>query len=85
VPATKPAVHRTPRRPIELNPERLAEFPTHAGAAIVRRALERLGAASAVDLGKEIAAECAAIDIAFPAAMVSRLKQAGFLREVAAS
>lgn len=84
VPAEKPAEPRAPRKPrggpLTLNPERLAEFPTNKGATIVREALAGWSATPG-ELTNKITPACTAAGIGFPASLISRLKQAGFLIE----
>lgn len=88
VPAKDPALQRAagPRgnRPaLELDPGNAERWPKSEGAGIVRATLEAIGRATAADLAQRIAADCAKVGVAFPASLISRLKQGGFLREAA--
>lgn len=81
-----PAEARTapPRRvglPLELDPGNAERWPGGPGAALVREALERLKQATGRDLAAAIADDCMKAGIGFPASLISRLKQGGFLRE----
>lgn len=66
---------------LELDPGNAERWPASKGAAIVRAAIEReRGTAS--ELAKRLTAELNAVGVEFPASLISRLKQGGFLREV---
>ena len=71
-----------PRAALELDPGNAERWPKSEGATIVRNALEAGGPATASDLAQRVAADCAKVGVAFPASLISRLKQGGFLREV---
>jgi hypothetical protein len=91
VPAVKKAMApkleaKAPRAPrsrggiLELDPGNAERWPNSKGAALVRSALEELGAATAADLAARLAEPLKAANVAFPASLISRLKQAGLLR-----
>lgn len=64
--------------------DKIDKWPASKGASIVRTALIELGQTgiSAADLAKRLAAELAAAGVEFPASLISRLKQGGFIKEV---
>ena len=87
VPPQAPAAKRTPPAPrrraaLELDPGHAEAWPRSEGAQIVRASLDKDGPATAGDLAARVAADCAKVGVAFPASLISRLKQGGFLREV---
>lgn len=65
---------------IELDPGNAERWPASKGAQIVRAAIEETPAAAG-DLAKRLAEPLKAVGVEFPASLISRLKQGGFLRE----
>ena len=64
---------------LELDLGNAERWPDSKGAALVREALEA-GPASVADLSARLAEPLKAAGVAFPASLISRLKQAGFIR-----
>lgn len=66
---------------LEFDPGNAERWPTSKGASIVRTALEGGLTGTASELAKALAADLTAAGVEFPASLISRLKQGGFLRE----
>lgn len=84
VPAEVPAAAGAKRRGaiLELDPGNAERWPGSKGASIVRAALEKGLRGTASELAKALAADLTAAGVEFPASLISRLKQGGFIREV---
>lgn len=68
---------------IELNPDKATEaWPKGEGARIVREAITASGPVTTKELIERTTPALTAAGVGFPASLISRLKQAGLLREV---
>lgn len=72
-------------RALELDPGNAERWPKSKGAQMVRDFFERDGRrATAAEISQALATDLKLVGVEFPGSLVSRLKQAGFLREVSA-
>jgi hypothetical protein len=86
VPPQEQAAAGTKRRGtlLGISADKIEQWPNSKGASIVREALLELGETgiTASDLAKRLAAALAEAGVEFPASLISRLKQGGFIRVV---
>jgi hypothetical protein len=79
----KPRQAPAPRKRValELDPGNAERWPNSEAAQLVRSEIEA-GPVTATELAERISERCKALGVAHPASLISRLKQAGLLRQV---
>lgn len=89
VPAKAPAQPRTPPAPkprvgLELDPDKTTDWPKSAGAqAVLAHFVNGVKRATSAEICEALGPRLTEMGVAFPASLVSRLKQAGLLRPAA--